>query len=525
MITVNEMRDLMPEYKSLPEGEFVRAVHKKLYSDVPYQDFLKQVDFSQKVDPTADMSTTDKLRAGAGKFMYDVGRGVSQRLGGMTPQQVDQANALDAPLMNTGAGMAGYAGGALATSLPLAMLPGANTALGSIGYGALSGAAMPTGANESPEMNTLMGGGAGLLGVGLGKVLSGAAPLANRNNPATQNLVDLATTKYGIDLPASTRTGNKTLSYLESQSAQLPGGGSMQQAIRKPQEQLAEQVMRQAGGQGTATQATLDAAKASTQKGYQNIWSGATVGVDAQLGVDLDKAWKSAQRMLSDKDAQIVRNQIDNIWDKAQAVKGSKTALEIPGDVYQMGLRPELRNSMPADGPLKHALSQVQKALDGAANRSLGKSGSTVVKDLNREYAIQKAIGPLIPAAEARGGTFTPSGLLGPLGQFSGDVGELAKIGPLLREPPNSGTVTRGIMAGGLLGLPGMAAGGLPGAAAALAVPYAANVGASRLLSSPAVQKYLSQGFGSLTDAEKRLVQIAVQSGALSTPASVNAMQ
>lgn len=522
MITISEMRQAVPGLGNLPDGEFVRTIHQKLYSEIPYKDFLRNVDFREKsTDPTEGMSGIDTARAGAGKFFYDVGRGVSQRLGDRTPQQVDEQEAIDAPLMKTTGGKVGYGGAAIASTLPLMFAPGANTAAGSAAYGALTGGVMPTGANESAGINAALGAGMGVGGHAVGRLISGAPMLTNTNNPARQNLVDLATQKYNIDIPASTRAGSKPLAYAESQIAQLPGGGAMQSALQRPHEQLAERIMQQAGGAGLATTSGLQAAKQSTQKGYQNIWRGQDVAVDGQLATELDAAWKAAKKTLSRADQRIVRAQIDNIWDKVQPLKKGSPQLVIDGDVYQTALRGDIAKAMPESGPLMNILKDVRKAIDGAANRSIGPSSSLALKDLNREYAIQKAIAPLIPAAEARGGTFTPSGLLGPLGQFSGDVGELARIGPLLREPPNSGTISRGLISAGVLGLPSVATGSVVPAAAGLL----ANFGASRALSNPVVQKYLANGFGSLTRAEQELIGNLIKSGALSTAVTANAGQ
>jgi len=75
-------------------------------------------------DPTKGMSTFDKVMAGAGKAVVDTGRGLGQMVGLVSRDDVAKARALDAPLMNTGAGMAGNIGGNVA----MALLPGATVA-------------------------------------------------------------------------------------------------------------------------------------------------------------------------------------------------------------------------------------------------------------------------------------------------------------------------------------------------------------------------------------------------------------
>jgi hypothetical protein len=128
-----------------------------------YQDALKGggVRAPSTYDPTEGMSTFQKVAAGAGKAFYDVGRGVGQRLGLVSQEDIDAAKKLDAPLMNTGAGTAGNIAGNLAVYSPLALVPGANTIAGGAAVGALTGAMQPTASDESVGGNALMGAVAG----------------------------------------------------------------------------------------------------------------------------------------------------------------------------------------------------------------------------------------------------------------------------------------------------------------------------------------------------------------------------
>ncbi len=118
-------------------------------------------------DPTQYMTGYEKFMAGVGKAFYDVGRGVGNVVTDMAPgaakygfstrADTDQAKAIDAPLMKTGAGLAGNIAGNVAAFAPLAMIPGA----ASVGGGALMGAAtsalQPVGTNDSRTGNAAMG--------------------------------------------------------------------------------------------------------------------------------------------------------------------------------------------------------------------------------------------------------------------------------------------------------------------------------------------------------------------------------
>lgn len=126
---------------------------------------------SAKIDPTEGMSFTEKALAGAGKALYDLGRGVgtlvtdvapsAAKYGFATRKDIDEAKKLDAPLMNTGAGIAGNIAGNIAAFAPIAMIPGANTIAGGGLIGALTGALQPVGTNDSRVGNMELGGIAG----------------------------------------------------------------------------------------------------------------------------------------------------------------------------------------------------------------------------------------------------------------------------------------------------------------------------------------------------------------------------
>lgn len=113
------------------------------------------------LDPTADMTGLDKFRSGMGKAFVDVTRGAGQLFGMGDRADIDEARRLDAPLMNTGAGLAGNIAGNVAAYAPLAAVPGATTIAGGAALGALTGAAQPVGEGDSRLANAAIGGMAG----------------------------------------------------------------------------------------------------------------------------------------------------------------------------------------------------------------------------------------------------------------------------------------------------------------------------------------------------------------------------
>lgn len=135
----------------------------------------------EQIDPTEGMSGPAKFLAGMGKAAVDIGRAVKQMTGNASQQEIDDAKALDAPLMKTGAGITGnLAGNLLASMLPAgaagvavrgaaavpalagavgaakgaaAAHPMLSAVLSGAGSGALMGALEPTSTGESRASN------------------------------------------------------------------------------------------------------------------------------------------------------------------------------------------------------------------------------------------------------------------------------------------------------------------------------------------------------------------------------------
>lgn len=83
-----------------------------------------EADMRRMADPIAGMSGTEKFLAGAGKSVSNVLTGLGQVAGiGDSAEEVDEMKRRDAPLMRTGAGVAGN----IAGYAPLMFVPGANT--------------------------------------------------------------------------------------------------------------------------------------------------------------------------------------------------------------------------------------------------------------------------------------------------------------------------------------------------------------------------------------------------------------
>lgn len=125
-------------------------------------------EFQAKYGPTA--GNVENFRAGWGKSIYDLGRGVGQITGlGPSRAEMDAVKERDRPLMQTKAGIAGNILGGVATTSPTMFIPGVNTYLGAAAVGGGLGALQPVGTDDSRLKNV----GLGALGGVAGKYVGG----------------------------------------------------------------------------------------------------------------------------------------------------------------------------------------------------------------------------------------------------------------------------------------------------------------------------------------------------------------
>lgn len=117
------------------------------------------------------------LLAGIGGGMTSLYLGGKQLLGQATPQEInDHKNAMRG-LTSTGGGLVGDILGQAAATFPVAMVPGANTYLGSAAIGGGIGALQPTDENDDRATNMVLGAAGGMAGKYVGdkflKLLAG----------------------------------------------------------------------------------------------------------------------------------------------------------------------------------------------------------------------------------------------------------------------------------------------------------------------------------------------------------------
>lgn len=217
--------------------------------------------YQEKYGATSGMNKGQLALAGAGKSYVDIGRGVKQLTGNMTREEVDAAKQTDAPLMRTGAGLAGNIGGNVVIGAPAMFVPGVNTYAGAALVGAGLGALQPVGTQDSRALNMGMGAAGGAAGKFVGSRLSDWAA-SPRLSP--QAMVDAESgAQAGAAAQVAPGTAEATNAVTAAPELRVTGGGpnfgtvgeDASAGLTDPQRRVMERFQAM-GGRMTPGQAT-----------------------------------------------------------------------------------------------------------------------------------------------------------------------------------------------------------------------------------------------------------------------------
>lgn len=466
---------------------------------------------------TDGMSAYERFMAGAGKSVADSALGASQVLsspiapllnpvgGAITyaigqrnaipeklEQQVSEQRKLDAPLMDTAAGIGGNVAGQIAQMA----IPGGgvSTRLGraapfvesALRSGAFA-AAQPLTEDQSRGKEAGKGAAWGLAGQGIASGLSKAATAAKQSlTPVVQESIEAAR-RAGIPLHLSQVTDSRFLKALSSVLNTMPLTGAAK-AARGQQEAFNRAVGRTFGVD--APQLSDDVIKAARQgigDVYNNVFARNNVSLQQGDLARMAAIEKAALKDISGSESGVVQNQFQKIID--DFANGP-----ITGSKYQ-SLRESLRGAMDESKTGK-AVAALRKALDEAAYRSVGSSDASLLKQANSMWANMRTAEKALAQVSGAGGNIKPASLY-PLIRDGGtkEMRELAKVGQnVLKDGiPNSGSPERQFIQnflGALAGAGGYATGTVPTVVGTLAAGSALG----RLMNSPAAARALGQG-------------------------------
>lgn len=352
--------------------------------------------------PTDDMSTSDKVLAGAGKGFVDTAAGVHQialhignHLGLVSDEDlaknqadVDATKERDAPLMATTPGKIGDAVGMAAPAL---VVPGAGIA-GAAATGAALGAAQPVATGESRTVNAAMGAAGGAAGAGVGKLASGALG-GFGGAGGKQAAVDVLKSE-GIPLSVAQQTGAKGAQAIERASAMTSDAPA--EFAQQQNEAFNRAVLKRIGvndpGVTAATPDVLGPARARIGGVMNDVADRTNVNVDDQLLGDLANVEHTATRQLPASDVGPIKTNLNDILENAANNGGA-----LDGKFYQkLNSNLGALSKNPAVAPIA---GDLQDAVNDALQRSADPTDIAALTTARQQYRVLKQIEPAVDPA------------------------------------------------------------------------------------------------------------------------------
>lgn len=359
-----------------------------------------------------------------------------------------------------------YAGDALGVMLPAAAI--ANTArAGTLAQGVAStlasqpvaqlGAAAAGGAVEGATDNPYAGMAASMavpaaLWAGRGLV----SPVKNVLTPEQQRLAALAE-QNGINLTAGQATGSKTLQNLEASLASSSGGSEpMQRTFQNQRNAFNSAVLDKAGVTAdNAAPSVMERAFTNIGQTLDDLASRTTVVGDNKLVSDIVDVARNYGRRLGTDVAPVFKSYLEDLTPLVQQIRAGNNPT-ISGELYariRSDIGKRVRQSSNQD--LREALTELQKALDGAVGRSTSGSLAKEWKEARREYQALMTVDKAMQggsAADRTAGNIPFSGLRQATVQGDragyargrGQMNDLSRVGDFLaNKVPDSATAVR----------------------------------------------------------------------------------
>jgi hypothetical protein len=342
-----------------------------------------------------------------------------------------------------------------------AMGPGGVAAPLAGGVGALTG---NIAADYAPDW---LKPGAELAGNLVGAAATGAGTATTRTlrgavtdvSAADATLGRTARDKYNIPIDANDLSSNSAYRIMADQAGKLPFSGAAPRAAEK-QTAWQTAINKEMGETAPAfTPDVMDGAKTRIGAVFDRVANTTNIdapSVNTMIG-DLATIERDMNMVLPTNELPKLKAQLDNIIDVAAKQNGT-----ISGQSYQALTRkgaPLDLAERSTDPNVRHVAGQIRDALDDAFVRSASPADQAALVQAKYQYRIMRTVDPL--AAKSRDGSITPEGFRAavlsasrkfdaPTGGIAytggGNIGELSRIGQLMRTPPQTGSADRGLI-------------------------------------------------------------------------------
>ena len=564
-----KLKSVEPTNEQSPESNVFTETHKNLTVSYPEQ---------EKKSNIQGMSDTELALAGAKKSLIDLGQGTKQLLdipaqflekkfadsavgrfgaqmgmptavasAAQTEKDIAAEREASKELMETGAGMAGYIGGNIATTLAGgALLKGAGlltageALLNPQSYkaaataGAALGALNPTIEGESKLMNTAAGAILGVAGKGVVDAMGRIAqPVKTKLDEMSKTAVDVLK-KAGVPLDAAQATGSTFLARVKAGLTDNPITAGKQAEISAKQQAAYTRAVSKTMGEDAdrITPEVIAQAQNRIGKAYDDVAAKVNISVDGKFQKSLSDLAQEAQNVLKPDQFAIIERNIGDIYEKATMGGG-----RISGDQYQVLKRGLDRLSKSADTDVATYAREMRDVINEGLYDSAVASGNThlvdVLKKANKQWGNMRKIEDI--ALKDTSGFVSPSSLYNSLTSKSKrnafyaedtTLPDLARAGKMIlpEKLPNSGTAARlmNLAAPGIVGGIGygLYTGDVGEAAKATGLGIVTPKLAQMLINNPTAMKYLQEGIGPgvVSTPLRKMLELPQQIGAQKLP-------
>lgn len=438
-------------------------------------------------DATEGMSGFEKLRAGIGQGMVNVGRHVGNLVGAVSDDKIANAKERDTDLLNTGAGRVGSIIGETAITAPLmATGAGALARAGSVGA-KIVGSPVMRGVVEGAAQGAVMadpgerGAGAlagGAMGSLLPAVIKGGSKLVRgvEKTPEAQRLL-----AEGVDLTPGQMNPRGMFNQMEESLQNVPViGNAVKGARDNAQRDFQQSVIRRGAAPGaTVPRGEIDDMLDSAYKSFEPLYDQAkgfpvkpvvmTTGADVPLGSLFKTAAATKTVRASDSTRREVAGWLN---DQLTQFNGSSDDLL----AIRSNIRTEIRRSAtgnvtPADRAAADLMRNAEKSVTNAIESQLPKDALAALRTADSRYGQYKVIEDAVAAAKDSPNGFSPHQLSTAVknamekGQYArgggGDLRELAAAGresfQQVTPPTGARLATLGVPAAAMMANPALA--------------------------------------------------------------------
>lgn len=405
----------MPIYRvQAPDGSVLRIEGPDGATDEQLQSVAAQ-HYSKPAapNPTDDMGSIERLRAGIGMGMSKAGRAVGQLFGAYSQDEIDEANRLDQSLANTTAGKVGNVIGMAGVAAPTALIPGVNTALGAGLVGAGMGALTTDGGLADRAKGAAFGATGGVVGKFAGQALgAGARKVADMAGDRVAAATAASAQRMGAAnkaagagyvIPPADLMPGKMTELLSGLSGKIKTAQTASQQNQGVTNDLARKAIGVADDTPLDVNALLEIRKAAGQA-YQQAKGAGTVTADDAYGKALDKigdTYKTAAKdfpslgptNMHGKPVDPIGNLVEGLkvkqFDSASAIDAISVLRESADKAFRTG-----------DTALAKANKDAARALEDMMERHLKEQGNEAGLAAFREarttiaktYTVQKAL-------------------------------------------------------------------------------------------------------------------------------------